>query len=945
MLKLKAIILHKIVIFYGKLKKLPLYYLSRLIFILFSLIVSIGLKAQEIKISGQLPDSTAMDTIPLPDTIVTDSTLRADSLKTKKPQGDIETAIQYNAKDSMHFDIPHQIVYLYGSAKITYGEIELEAEEIQIDWVHNMLTAKGGIDSVGKPMGQPVFKDGAETFETENIKYNFKTRKAYITGVTTKQDEGLVYGKTVKKNEKNEVFIKDGWYTTCECEPGEKPDLYIKSSKLKLIPKDKVIAGPFHLVIADVPTPLGLPFGLFPMPRRQNSGIIVPAYGEERNRGFFLRDGGYYFDINDNVNLTLLGEIYSKGSYGFGIQSQYYKRYAYRGNLNFRFNRQKLNSDSNNPQDVKDFTLAYSHQPQSTGRNSRYSASVNIATNTYTQNNPTGNIEDNLRTTLSSNMQYSVTFPNSPFNMSVSFRHNQNLITKEVNVSLPEFSLGMNRIYPFQGKSGTANNVFQKISVGWTAQGTNRISNRISFKAPNLSYDEVIQPEGPADSVIAFNMANLPILLENAQNGIRHTVPISTSFNLLKFFTVSPSFNYEEIWYFKKLDYTFVPDSNKVAFDRINGFSRAYSYNASAGVSTRLYGYFPFRGEKVQAIRHTINPTLSIGYRPDFGDEKYGFYQKVRKDNEVDINPQFGTDNNEVLLSRYTGFPYGSPSAGKSGAIGFGITNQLEMKVKNENDTTENAEATKKIPILEQLSFNGSYNFMADSFRLSPISISARTRLLDGKINISGSASLDPYAYNIDNRQEREGYIFQYKQDRYAWQEGQGIGRITSANLTLSTSLNPKAREKEQEEREEEEASGNYTAEELAYIDATRDQYIDWDVPWNIRLNYSINYRRNMLRTKENPSFGDFISTHSVSFSGDVSLTEKWKISYNSGYDLKRKEFTITNLNVHRDLGCFEMSFNWVPFGRLTSYSFQVNVKSSLLKDLKLQRRNSFYDR
>ena len=920
-----------------------MYYLIYIFFAILLSMVCLPGTAQEIKVSGQIPDTTALKPLPPADTIPplpTDTIPQADSTLTEEPSGDLQTTVDYNAEDSIHFDVVNQKVYLYGNAKITYGEIMLEAEEIEIDWVGNMITARGGVDSTGKPMGQPIFTDGPEKFETEAIRYNFKTRKAFINGVVTQQDEGMVYGKTVKKNEKDEVFIRDGWYTPCDCEPGEIPDLYIKSDKMKLT-RGLVVTGPFHLVITDVPTPLGLPFGIFPKPQRQNSGIIVPAYGEERRRGFFLRDGGYYFDINEYVNLTLLGEIYTKGSFGFTVRSQYSKRYAYSGNLNFRFNQQNQAPDSSDPDNVvKDFSLAYNHTPASVGKNSRFSASVNIATSSYNQNNPTGNVDDNLRTTLSSSAQYSVNFPGTPFNMAISARHNQNLITEVVSVSLPDFSMNMNSITPFQGKNSSGGgNVFQRIRIGWNMVGTNRITNTPVSTPGGIPSDKIINRDPEADSTIAFNFDNLPQLLERAQNGIRHSIPISTNFNLLRYFTVSPSFNYEEVWYFKKLDYKFVPDSNKVAITTVNGFNRVYEYSMGAGLSTRLYGTYFFKGEKVQAMRHTIVPTISFGYRPDFGDTtKYGYYQEVPIDTAKNIDPRFGNDQNKRLLSHYDGFVYGTPSAGRSGSLGFSLNNQWELKVRNDNDTTENAEPTKKVPILENLSLSTSYNFIADSFRLAPINISARTRLFDNKINIAASATVDPYAYIVRDStvKNEEVFVNSIKMDQYAWEAGQGLGHLTSANLNISTSLNPKANKDKE--------SDKYTEEELEYINTHRDQYVDWEVPWNVSLTYRIGYSRDLRQSSEEESFFDRITANSLQFNGDLSLTEKWKINFSSGYDLKRKEFTMTSIDIRRDLGCFEMSFNWIPFGRFTSFHFQVNVKSSLLRDLKLQRRNSFYD-
>ncbi len=411
-------------------------------------------KVQAQDIEGTLPSADSLgilnanDTIPPEvalDSLSNDSlAVAADTLRAA-PQGDIETTIEYTADDSTLMDARGKRVLLYGNAQVDYGEISLKADYIELDWTSNMLTARGREDSTGTVVGLPVFKEGATEYQTQEIRYNFKTRKAFITGVLTKPEatEGFVYGEVVKKNEKNEVFINRGWYTPCDCEPGEVPDLYIKSRQMKVVPNNLVATGPFNLVIVDVPTPLGLPFGIFPMPSKQNSGIIPPQYGEERRRGFFLQNFGYYFDVSDQVNLTVLASIFSKGSWGFQLASDYYKRYAYRGGLNFQFNRQLVDPDSEAPQATRDFQLNFRHAPQTKGV-SRFSANVNAATSTFIQNNPSPNVMQNLKTTFTSNVSYSTSFRNTPFNLTTSARHSQNLLSGLTTVLLPDISIGMN---------------------------------------------------------------------------------------------------------------------------------------------------------------------------------------------------------------------------------------------------------------------------------------------------------------------------------------------------------------------------------------------------------------------------------------------------------------------------------------------------------------------
>ena len=949
-------------------------------------LVSLHLQAQDIE--GTLPSADSVgiiepnDTIPPDITIAGDSippdslTVSADTLATdsvQAQQGDIATTIKYRAEDSIYFDIQTQTIYLYGDAHIDYGETSLEAAYIELDWVNNTLLARGAEDSTGAIAGKPVFKEGSEEYQTEEIQYNFKTKRAYITGVLTKPEaaEGYVYGETVKKNERNEVFIQKGWYTPCDCEPGETPDLYIKSRQMKVVPNNLVATGPFNLVIAEVPTPLGLPFGIFPMPNKQNSGIIPPQYGEERRRGFFLRDFGYYFDINDYVNLTLLGEIYSKGSYGFSILSDYYKRYAYRGNLNFQFNRQVVDPDSEDSNIARDFRLSFRHAPQSKGV-SRFSASINAATSTYVQNNPSINVLQNLNTTLTSNVQYSTSFRNTPFNLTASARHTQNLITGVFSVILPDISVNMNRIYPLRDLVASRTNWLAKLNVGYRLSASNEFSNDILRLPSSLSRSKISNFSPLADSVLAINGNNLNEILARTQTGVQHSIPISTSFNLLNYVTASPSFQYQEVWFFRKFGYDYSPDTETIRIDTLSGFYRASSWNASMGFSTRLYGTYYFgQGEgKIQAMRHTIVPTLSIGYSPNFADR---YTQEVQVANGV-VDLGNGYNNNVRRLPIYDESIFRAPTSGQSGSVGFSLNNNLELKVRNDKDTTENAEATRKIPIFENLSLSTSYNIIADSFNLSNINIAARTRFLDNKINISASATVDPYTYVPDPSQptftNADGAVFEnlIRYDQYAWnsspviikneagdilvdyQPTRGIGTLSRANLSINTNLNPKAREEKEDD--------NIDDETLDYINDNRDDYVDFDIPWSLNIRYSISYTKNLRQGKllergrplpEDRFYGARNSRYSpfrqtLSFNGDVNLTPKWKVGFTSGYDFEEEEVTQSSINIFRDLDCFAFQFDWTPFGRFTSYYVQINVKSSLLKDLKLQRRRAWRD-
>ena len=938
-----------------------------------------NVQAQDIE--GTLPSADSLgilnqnDTIPPEvalDSLSSDSlAVAADTLR-PPPRGDIQTTIEYTADDSTLMDARGKRVLLYGNAQVDYGEISLKADYIELDWTSNMLTARGRTDSTGTVVGLPVFKEGATEYQTQEIRYNFKTRKAFITGVLTKPEatEGFVYGEVVKKNEKNEVFINRGWYTPCDCEPGEVPDLYIRSRQMKVVPNNLVATGPFNLVIADVPTPLGLPFGIFPMPSKQNSGIIPPQYGEERRRGFFLQNFGYYFDISDRINLTLLGSIFSKGSWGFQVASDYYKRYAYRGGLNFQFNRQVVDPDSENVRKARDFQLNFRHAPQTKGA-SRFSANVNAVTNSFIQNNPSPNVMQNLQTTFTSNVSYATSFRNTPFNLTASARHSQNLLSGLTTVLLPDISINMNRIYPFKNLVQSRSSWIAKINVGYQGRGSNEFTNaRITSSV--IPFNKLADPNPLADSVLGVNASNLDQILSRTQTGVQHAIPISTSFNVLKFITASPSFQYREVWSFRRFTYAYDPATELVDIDTIAGFNRASSWNTSMGFSTRVYGtyYFGKGGGKIQAMRHTLVPSFSFSYSPNFA-ERYTDTVRVANERVIGAN---GFDNNVKRVPIYDGSVFSAPTSAQSGSISFSLNNNLELKVRNDNDTTENAEATKKVPIFENLSLSTGYNVIADSFKLNNISIAARTRLFKNKISINASATVDPYRYvrdpSVPEVVREDGAVFDnyIRYDQYAWDrrpvvvdingtptpldsETSRFGTLTRANIALSTNLNPEANKKKEERAEE----ASITQDDMDYINANRQDYVDFDIPWSLNVRYSITYTynpRQVLRTPGKPRPEQRFSRvdpndpirQSLSFNGDLNLTPKWKIGFTSGYDFQQEEITQSSINVFRDLDCFDFRFDWIPFGLFTSFYVQVNVKSAILRDLKLQRRRVWRD-
>ncbi|MCX2744997.1 putative LPS assembly protein LptD [Mangrovivirga sp. M17] len=866
------------------------------------------------------------DRIPAPTDIVVDpdtvppassDTLQVslnDSL-VSNPSG-LSGEIKYFAKDSTIMDIISNKVYLYNDAWITYEDIRLEADRIVIDYEEQSLSAEGVEDSTGKILGQPVFNEGSQTYYVNKLKYNFQTERAIVEGIVTKQGEAIMHGKEMYKNEEDEIFISKTKYTTCN---HIEPHYYISSREIKVIPNDKVISGPFNLNFMGVPTPLGFAFGMFPDTETKSdgtSGVIFPTFGEERRRGFFVRDFGYYFNISEYVKLSLTAEVYSKGSMGARAATSYKKRYAYNGNLDFTYNR--LTSGIEGDTSVtKDFWLRWNHSPQSKG-NSRFSASVNAGTSTYNQNNEL-NPNLNTRATFNSAVTFSTVFPNSPFNLSASARYNQNVQTKEVDLQFPDLSFGMNRIFPFRSLINSSRGLLGSASVSYNMAATNRITNKVE--------GEYFSMEG--DTILPFNSENMPFFIERAKNGIRHTIPFGTSARIFRHFTLNPSFNYSEIWYFSSLEYKYNENLNRVvASDTSSGFNRVYNYSTSASLNTRIYGTYQFKqGSKIQAIRHIMAPALSYSYSPDFGEEKYGFYQYVDVPNQEE--PQ--------VLSKYQNYAYGGGSRGESQNLSFSLTNTVEGKVLDKNDSTSE-NPYEKIPLIENFSFNTGYNFALDSFNLNTFNFSFRTSLFNRKLSLNIPFRIDPYVYELTGVGE-DGRVQQNKVDKYAWNEGRGIGQLTSASLALSTNLNGKGRESDNERRDElDEIAGENPElrETVDRINANPDLYLDWSIPWNLRINYNLSYTKR--------GFEEAQISQNVRFSGDFNLTENWKINFSSGYDFRRNEFSQTTIGINRNLHCWMMNVTWVPFGTFQSFNFEIRVRSSMLQDLKITRNRNFRD-
>lgn len=835
------------------------------------------------------------------------------------PKSDIETEILYYAEDSIITDFSENKVYLYKKAWFEYGKMRLDADRIVIDWKNSELYAYGIADSLGVVSGNPFFKDGNSVYEIrKEMRYNFKTQKAIIKDVVTEQQDGVLRGTTIKKTEDGSVYLDHGYYTTCKL---TKPHWHISSSKIKSISGKQVVSGPFNLYFNGIPTPLGLPFGLIPdTPEEKASGIIFPSYGREQVRGLSLRDLGYYFAFNDYIHLRVTGDVYSKGGWGIKSQSIYTKKYRYSGGFNMDFQKFVSPETELTPLNYNTFRVQWNHSPITRGTG-RFSASVNAGSTSYFNNvvNP-NNFANNVTGDLSSNISYSKTFAGTPFSMSANLRHSQSVQTGEVRLDLPTIGINMNRQSPFQNVKFEP---LKTLNIAWNFNLQNSITNRIK------TFGQANQVDAP--ETIPFNMDNLGLLLRNGNNGARNTIPISSNFSLFKYFTGTASANYTELWYMQRYNYSYNSTTEKVEQVKEDGFNRVGFYNTSFAMNTNFYGFYNFKPSgKLQTIRHHMAPTVGFNFNPDFSDPIYGYYQEVQSDKSGRI----------TRYSRHQGMIFGDAPLGESRALSLGLRNVVEAKIKTQTDSTEGE--FKKIPLLESFNINTAYNFAADSFQLSPIQLSARTTLFEQKLSVNVNSTIDPYA--TLSTVESDGTTRYSSSQEFAWKKGQGIGTIRNASLNLNASLNPQNGQNPGEVRDELTQDfiqrggvmNAFVENEINRIVADPSQYIDWEIPWNLTVGYNLAYAKQVNNTTN--------ITQAMNVSGDLSISEKWKVNFNTGYNFDSKEITQTMIGIARDLHCWQMNVNWVPFGRFTSYNIDIRVKSSILQDLKVSRRRTFFD-
>jgi len=869
--------------------------------------------------------------------ILTDTTnLATDSLAVAtdslQQQGDIETTIEYTAKDSINYDMLTGKVFLYGDAKVTYGNMVIEAAEIQFDMKQSTVYANGVPDSTGTLTGIPVFTQAGQTYNAEKMTYNMKTEKGIISGIVTQQGDGYIKSGVVKRTPENAMYAAGNIYTTCNL---EQPHFGIRAQQLKIVPNKYVIAGPFNFELNGVPTPLGFAFGLFPFSDKRSAGLIVPTYGETRERGFYLRDGGFYLPVGEYAGVKLLGQIYSLGGWGASLESNYKVRYKFGGGFSVSYNNVKRQLDNLETSETIDYWIRWRHSPVSRGTG-RFSANVNVGSSSFNRNN-SFNTQDFISASFNSSVSYNKTFEGTPFTAGASLRINQNVNTQVTNL-FPEANLAMRRIFPFKGNS-TKKNPLTQLSFSYSVNARAEVTNeedtrRYPFTSFRLLSDDITPTDVDTGTEDEDEMpddffGNFGTFLADAQYGAVHRIPISTNITLLKFFQLSPGFNYNEYWYPQKASYVYSEEEQGVIVNEEPGFARAFDYSGSVGMTTRLYAFYYPKIGKIEGIRHMITPSISYSYRPDFSDPRFGFFQNVQRDE---------TGENFQKVSRFQGALYGGPSQGRSSAMSFSINNQIEAKVRGKEDSTGVAKP-KKVPVLQNLSISSSYNFAADSFNLSNISMSARTQLFKNLPVVNGmsvnlNATIDPYTYELQEVTENANgtrSVTQRRTPEYAWETGNGIGQLTSAGIALSTSLSPPKEKKEKPDATEREK------EQLEYIRNNPDLYIDFNVPWTLRVNYNLRYSKQ--------GFRDASIVQTFTFSGDVKLTENWRIGFRSSYDFTQKGFGFTSLNISRDLHCWQMQMSWIPFGIRQSYNIDISVKSAILRDLKLSKRNTWFDR
>lgn len=838
--------------------------------------------------------------------------------------------IQYAASDSTITEKKTGIVYLHGNAKVMSDEFELNADYIRYDSKKGIVFARGITNNKGRYVGRPIFKMGQEgTGNADSLYYFTELQTGTIYGIYTAQQGGFFSGGRAKTQPDNEIHIKGQIFSTCNIPSHPHYGIYITRG---IVTERQIITGPAYLKIEDIPMPLGIPFGFFPKPNKKSSGFILPTPNQDQTRGFSLNGGGYYMAFNDHIDGRLITNIYTNGSYDATFSSNYLKRYKYNGGINLTFSSLRNGLEGTpeyKPQTA--FNISWNHSQAANARpNTTFSASVNAGTSNFYQATAgvgTYDINAIAQNTLNSSISYGKVFGGGLFNFTGAFTSNQETQNKTISLDLPRISLNMGTLNPFDSKTRAGEQLwYQKIAVGYSMQAANSVRTT----------EDLLFDKGG---------------LKRFSNGVSHSIPINMAFNVLDYFNFNANTTYNEKWYFQTIRKRFFED-NTFAIDTVSGFRRSGEYSIGMGMSTKIYGKKEFKNlGRLKAIRHVITPNFNLSYKPDFSAEKYGYYQKSYY-YENDIRPGFSTRIGDIPLrdsrgrdlkySIFEGSQFGGPSIGQQANLSFSVDNNVELKVKSKTDTTGGGE--KKIQIIQGLSFSGNYNFLAEEKKLSNIGFNGRSQFTD-KLGINFGGTFSPYTVGMvqnptyGNNPPTQSIS---ETSRYVFADGK-LPRLVSFNFSFDYSLNPEAFKKRNDNLNnlnEQANTAGRTPEQLQQLELiSRDPnaFVDFSIPWNVAFSYSFGYN-NALSRKETRQVNN-----TLNFNGDFSLTPKWKVQFNSGWDFKAKNISYTSFTIFRDLHCWDFNASWIPFGTYQSYSVTIKVKEAILQDLKLSKRKNFY--
>lgn len=826
-----------------------------------------------------------------------------------RTQVDLNNAVEFASKDSLVLNGQNN-AYLYGEGTVTYGTVKLDAAQIDMDMNTSVVYAVGMEDSTGVVNGTPVFDENGTTYESKTMRYNFETGRGYITDIITQQGEGYLTGGRTKKIDDDTFYIEDGTYSTCDNH--EHPHFYMKLTKGKVRPGKDIVVGPAYMVLAGLPLPLAVPFGYFPFTESYSSGVIFPTFGDDYNRGFYLSNGGYYFAISDNVDLALTGEVYTKGSWGINAQSAYVRRYKYNGSFNMNYLKTVTGDKGSADRSTQtNMQIQWSHtQDSKANPNLSFSASVNFTTSGYSRSSVTNYYSPSFtENTKSSSVNLTYRPPGTKWSISATGNLSQRTQDSTLTVGLPSLTVNLSQVYPFKRKIRVGKERwYEKIRFTYSGQFNNSLTARqdVFFKKS---------------------------LIKDWRNGMKHAIPLSATFNVFNYINITPSVNVNDRMYTSKVRRQWDPNASAEVMDTTYSLYNVWDFNASLSLDTKLYGFYqplPFLGNKVKMIRHVLTPTVSFSGNPDFGSPFFGYYGSYDRP---------GRDGNPIR-TEYSYFPnalFGVPGKGRSGTVSYSLNNNVEMKVRDDRDSTGMTD--KKISLIESLNISQSYNFAADSLNWSNITTSLMLRLVRN-FNLNLNATWDVYTYQLN----ASGQPVRVNIPR--WKAGKGIGRLSSTGTSFSYTFNNGTfknlfgRKKEGGgDSSDRGSSSSSSSSSSSHAKADPDGYLHWSCPWNLSVNYSVNYGYGAFDPEKLEYKGKI--TQNLSFSGNIKPTANWNLSFSSSYNFDTGKLAYMNCNISRNLHCFTMTASFVPVGPYKSYNFHIAVNSSLLSDLKYDRRSS----